>query len=227
MKAISSRQNPLVRLFRELADTPDSSDTRVLLDGLHLVREARAAALEFEAVALASSHVIGETEEGELARALESTGAPVFTVSDAVFSAMSPVRSPSGIAAIARRTPSDGDAIIAANNGFTLVAADVQDHLVQRVQSAQGVGVQVQAGRVERETVHNAGALRVHLVQCEDRVVRIVRVEHPPSGWDCPRCIEPGLDVALEGVEVRGLRKQPAEPDHGDRRWDPHRGRPA
>jgi TrmH family RNA methyltransferase len=127
MQSISSRQNPLVRLFRELADTPDPSDARVLLDGVHLVREARAATLEFDAVAVASSQLIGNTEEGELARVLESTGAPVFTVSDAVFAAMSPVRSPSGIAAVARRTPSDGDAIILADNGFTLVAADMQD----------------------------------------------------------------------------------------------------
>ena len=127
MKSISSRQNPLVRTFRELADAPDSRDTRVLLDGAHLVREARAAALEFEAVAVASSRLNGDAEEGELARALEAAGAPVFTVSDSTFTAMSPVRSPSGIVAIARRTPSDAGAIVLTNDGFTLVAADVQD----------------------------------------------------------------------------------------------------
>ena len=89
MKTISSRQNPIVRACRELAATPDAAGRRLLLDGVHLVREARAAALEFEAVAVASSHLVGDTEEGDLARSLESTGAPVFSVTGTAFSAMS------------------------------------------------------------------------------------------------------------------------------------------
>ena len=39
MTSISSRHNPLVRAFRELARTPDPSGARLLLDGAHLVRE--------------------------------------------------------------------------------------------------------------------------------------------------------------------------------------------
>lgn len=225
MKSISSRQNPLVRLFRELADTPDSSDTRVLLDGLHLVREARAAALEFEAVALASSHVIGETEEGELARALESTGAPVFTVSDAVFSAMSPVRSPSGIAAIARRTPSDGDAIIAANNGFTLVAADVQDPgnlggLI-RVAEAGGVTGMLVAGasanpfswKALRGSMGSGLRLPIAGGQTLDAIVRragaagVRTVAAVPRGGRSPEAADWSGSVALLlGGEGRGLQ---------------------
>ena len=96
MKTVSSRRNPIVRAFRALADTPDAGGTRVLLDGLHLVREARAAALEFEAITVASSHLNGDTEEGRMARALDSAGAPVFTVSEAAFAAVSPVRSAFG-----------------------------------------------------------------------------------------------------------------------------------
>ena len=127
MKTISSRQNPIVRAFRELADEPDASGTRLLLDGVHLVRDARAAALEFEVIAVASSRLTRNTEEGDMARSLESAGEEVFAVSDAAFTAMSPVRSPSGIVAIVRRTPSDAIAICRTTNGFTLVAVDVQD----------------------------------------------------------------------------------------------------
>ena len=127
MKTISSRQNPTVRAFRELAESPDATGARLLLDGVHLVRDAHAAALEFEAVAVAASRLTGDTEEDEMARSLESAGAPVFTVSGAAFASMSPVRSPSGIVAIARRTPSDASAICGAKNGFTLVAIDIQD----------------------------------------------------------------------------------------------------
>lgn len=143
MKTISSRQNPVVRAFRELVDAPDAGGTRLLLDGVHLVREARAVALELEAVAVAASCLSGDTEEGDLARSLESAGAPVFHVTDAAFAAMSPVRSPSGIVAIARRTPSDAGAICLTNNGFTLVAADVQDpgNLGALIRAAEAGGV--------------------------------------------------------------------------------------
>ena len=143
MKTISSRQNPVVRAFRELADTPDLSGARLLLDGVHLVREARAAVLELEAVAVASSRLNGDTEEGEMARSLDSAGTPVFTVSDAAFAAMSPVRSPSGIVAIARRTPADASAICHANNGFTLFAVHIQDpgNLGALIRTAEAGGV--------------------------------------------------------------------------------------
>jgi TrmH family RNA methyltransferase len=143
MKSISSRQNPIVRAFRELADAPDASGTRLLLDGVHLVREARAAALEFEMSAVASSRLTRDTEEGEMAQSLESAGESVLAVSDVAFAAMSPVRSPSGIVAIARRTPSDASAICGTNNGFILVAVDVQDpgNLGALIRAAEAGGV--------------------------------------------------------------------------------------
>ena len=142
MKTISSRQNALVRTFRELRDAAAFTDGRVLVDGVHLVREARAAALEFEAVAVSSSHLTGNSEAGNLARTLESAGAPVYSVSDVVFGAMSPVRSPSGIAAIARRAPSDASAF-SLTGGFTLVAADIQDpgNLGGLIRAAEAGGV--------------------------------------------------------------------------------------
>ena len=143
MKTISSRRNPIVRTFRALADAPDAGGTRVLLDGLRLVREARAAALEFEAVAVASSHLNGDTEEGRMARALDSAGAPVFTVSEAAFAAVSPVWSPSGIVAIVWRKPSDPTAICRATSGFTLIAVDIQDpgNLGALIRAAEAGGV--------------------------------------------------------------------------------------
>ena len=143
MKAIASRQNPIVRAFRELADAPDATGTRLLLDGAHLVRDARAAALEFELIAVASSRLTGDTDEGDMARSLESAGEDVFAVGDAAFTAMSPVRSPSGIVAVARRTPSDASAICRTNNGFILAASDVQDpgNLGALIRAAEAGGV--------------------------------------------------------------------------------------
>jgi TrmH family RNA methyltransferase len=143
VKTISSRQNPIVRAYRELANEPDVGDARVLLDGVHLVRDAHVAGLTFESVGVAASTLTEQTEEGALARALESAGAPIVTVTDAVFEAMSPVRSPSGIIAIARRTPADAAAICNAQNGFTLVAVDVQDpgNLGALIRAAEAGGV--------------------------------------------------------------------------------------
>jgi TrmH family RNA methyltransferase len=123
---ISSRQNPIVRGFRELARTPDPTGTRLLLDGVHLVRDGMAAGAEFESIAVAASCRSG-SEEADVARAAEAHGARVFTVSESVFAAMSPVRAPSGIVAIVRRTPVDADAICAGQDALVLVAVDVQD----------------------------------------------------------------------------------------------------
>jgi len=57
MKTITSRQNPLVRAFRELADAPDLGGRRLLLDGVHLVRDARDAGIRLTAVAISATHV--------------------------------------------------------------------------------------------------------------------------------------------------------------------------
>jgi TrmH family RNA methyltransferase len=143
LKTITSRQNPLVRAYRELASEPDTGSARLLLDGVHLVRDAHEAGLTFESVAVAASRLTDQTEEGGLALALASAGAPVVTLSDAVFEAVSPVRSPSGIAAIARRTPSDAFAICNAKGEFTLVAVDVQDpgNLGALIRAAEAGGV--------------------------------------------------------------------------------------
>ena len=127
MSLITSRQNPIVRTYRGLADEPDAAGARVLLDGVHLVRDAHAAGLAFESVAVAASHVAAGDEEAAIAQRLQSAGVPVTSVTDAVFTAMSPVKSPSGIVAIARRTPSSATTICNDQDGFTLVAIDVQD----------------------------------------------------------------------------------------------------
>jgi TrmH family RNA methyltransferase len=126
MKTISSRQNPIVRAFRDLADRPDPSGSRLLLDGAHLVREADAS-LELEVVAVAASRVAERTEEGGLARSLERRGVDVLALSDAAFAAVSPVTTRSGIVAIARRQPVSATLICKRADAFVLVIADVQD----------------------------------------------------------------------------------------------------
>lgn len=127
MRVIASRQNPIVAAFRTLADQPDPTGTRLLLDGAHLVNDARSSGLQFETVAVASSRLASQTEEGLLARRLEREGIDVIEASDAVFEALSPVKSPSGIVAIAGRQGATATDICALPDAFILAAIDVQE----------------------------------------------------------------------------------------------------
>ena len=127
MRTISSRHNPVVAAFRALAATPDPSGLRVLLDGAHLVGEALDAGLAFEVILVSASRGAAHTEAGRLARELEQRGLPLVEADDRAFDAVSPVRSPSGIAAIARRTASEPASLCEAADAFVLAIADVQD----------------------------------------------------------------------------------------------------
>lgn len=130
-----------MRAFRDLARTPDPTGSRLLLDGAHLVRDARAAGLEFEAVVISASRG-HQTEEGALARDLQADGTRVLTSTAQAFGAMSPVRAPSGIVAIALRAPVPPDRICAGEDTFTLIAIDVQDpgNLGALIRSAEAGG---------------------------------------------------------------------------------------
>ena len=127
MKLISSRQNPIVRTFRALADDPDPTGERVLLDGVHLVRDAHAAGAVFEVLVVAASRLDSSGEEGALARQLEAGGIDLIAADDKVFAALSPVRSPSGIAAIARRKVTAPATICTHPHALVIAAVDVQD----------------------------------------------------------------------------------------------------
>jgi RNA methyltransferase, TrmH family len=102
MRRISSRQNPLVARFRELARGRESGGA-ILLDGEHLVEEALNAGVHLETVAFAER--IAETRAHKLIARVERSGADAVRVPEQVLAAMSPARQPSGIVAIARHAP--------------------------------------------------------------------------------------------------------------------------
>lgn len=127
MRPITSRQNPLVARFRALAAAPDPTETTLLLDGAHLVGEARAAGVTLDVVAVAASHHEASSEEGTLASALDAEGIDVAVLPDPVFRSVSPVRTPSGIVAIASRQRTPAEAICAHPHALILAVVDVQD----------------------------------------------------------------------------------------------------
>ncbi|HZI80851.1 MAG TPA: RNA methyltransferase [Vicinamibacterales bacterium] len=127
MRTISSRHNPVVAAFRALAADPDPTGQRVLLDGAHLVGEALDAGLGFEVILVATSRLGGSTEAARLARELQQRGLPIAEVDDRAFDAVSPVRSPSGIAAIALRASTEPAPLCQRADAFVIAIADVQD----------------------------------------------------------------------------------------------------
>jgi len=152
MQTIASRHNPIIRSFRDLADRPDPEGARLLLDGAHLVREALSAGFAFEHVCVAASHLGRGGEEATLADAIERSGAGVAVVPDQVFAVISPVRTPSGIVAIAlpRHPQPTLDEIVRGPSAMLLVAVDVQDPgnvgALLRVAEAAGASGVVLAG---------------------------------------------------------------------------------
>ena len=134
MDRITSRQNALVRQFRKVAQGEDTD--RMLLDGEHLIGEALQSAVDIEVVAFEE-----RLATGPLARRLPDATRKVI-VADTVLHAISPVRSPSGAVAIARRPLSDLERVFARTPQLILLLHDVQDpgNVGAIVRAAEGCG---------------------------------------------------------------------------------------
>lgn len=119
IERISSRQNALVRQFRAVAQG-DVAD-RMLLDGEHLIAEAIDSGVEIESAAFAE-----RVAAGPVASRLPRETRTVI-VSDSVLDAMTPVQTPSGAVAIARRPSPDLDRVFARAPQLILLLHEVQD----------------------------------------------------------------------------------------------------
>ena len=117
-----------VKRYRELARNPHTNghERELLLDGPHLLLEARKSGLPIESAAFEQA-ALSDASVRALAEQLVADGADVFIVSRKTLETMSPVRTPAGAVGIARRTvPSLTDAL-ASRNALVVVAHDVQD----------------------------------------------------------------------------------------------------
>jgi RNA methyltransferase, TrmH family len=224
MKRITSRQNAIVRAYRDLARKPDPTGRRLLLDGAHLVREAHAAALPFESVVIAQSHLNHETEEHALAQSLQRGGTEVVSAGDPVFAAVSPVRTPSGIVAIALRHPTTTQAILTHARLFVVVAVDVQDPgnlgALMRISEAGGVTGMIVAGdsanpfswKAVRGSMGSALRLAVARGPSIDVVLQELQTNRakmiaavPRDGYDPDAVDWSGRIAVLVGGEGQGL----------------------
>jgi TrmH family RNA methyltransferase len=117
---ITSRQHPIVRAFRSAA----RGDADVLIDGWHLLHEAADAGLPISTIA-----IVDAPQNLANLSLLEhfSRTARVVTVSHAVMDALSPVRTPSGVVALATARTSVLNDVLTPSPALVVVAVDVQD----------------------------------------------------------------------------------------------------
>ncbi|MCU1385611.1 MAG: putative TrmH family tRNA/rRNA methyltransferase [Acidobacteria bacterium] len=143
---ITSRQNPLVARFRTAA-RGDVGGV-ILLDGAHLVADAIAAKVTFQLAAVTPASA-EETVIRDLVDTLERSGVEVITVSSSVMGAVSPVKTPTGIVALAERPGVEDDQLYA-GQALVVAAVDVQDPgnlgAIIRVAEAAGATGFVAAG---------------------------------------------------------------------------------
>lgn len=196
MERVTSRQNALVRRFRELRNS--SEPGAALLDGEHLVSEALRSAVPLDVVAVADD---ASPAAIAMARDAATAGARAVQVSAAVIEAMSPVREPSGIVAIARCAPSSLDECLDRPPQLILVLAGIQD-----------------AGNVG-SMIRTAEACGVTGVVCTAGTA-------DPFGWKAlrggmgstfrlPVCTHQPLDLVIAALRQRGIRVLATAPRGG------------
>jgi TrmH family RNA methyltransferase len=197
MERIASRQNALVRRFRDLAKS-GSEPGAALLDGEHLVREALRSTVPLDVVAVIDT---ASPALMALARDAAAAGARVIEVSQAVIAAMSPVREPSGIVAIARCAPSRLGECLEHSPQLVLVLAGIQD--------AGNVGAMIR-------TAEACGATGL---VCSTGTA-------DPFGWKAlrggmgstfrlPVCRREPLDAVLAALRAKGIALLAAVPGRG------------
>jgi TrmH family RNA methyltransferase len=126
VRAISSRHHPIVQAYRQAVRGPRGG--MLLIDGDHLVGEAEAAGLAIRHLAVSAARLETTSDPAAaIARRLERAGTEVMAVSASVMEALSPVRTPSGMVALADRPASELRQVLSARPALIVVAVDVQD----------------------------------------------------------------------------------------------------
>jgi len=199
MERISSRQNAIVKRFRDVArgDQPHL----MLLDGEHLLREAIASGIQISTAAFADG-----ADVHELMRGMQQKGAEVITVTGQVLAAISPVREPSGVVAIASRPRTSLNDVLAApapTKPEPGVGSAIRQPLVVMLSDVQDPG--------------NIGAVIRAAEGCSATGVICSEATADPFGWKAlrgamgstfrlPVVAKQPLDTAIANARASGLR---------------------
>ncbi len=123
MARLSRRDQDLVRTFRDAAR---GEGDHALLDGWHLLHEVAASGLAVEIVAV-SGHPPTAADATLLDQLTERPGVTLAAVSPAVMNGLSPVRTPSGVAALVRPRRVEWRELLAPAPALVVLAIDLQD----------------------------------------------------------------------------------------------------
>jgi TrmH family RNA methyltransferase len=148
VERISSRQNAVVKQFRQLIREGPAGG-RVLLDGAHLLEEAISSGIPIDLAAFAPP-----LDGTALAARAAGARARTVVVTPAVLAAISPVKQPSGVAAIARVGPRPLGKVLAHERALLLVLHEVQDPgnvgaAVRAAEACGATGVVTTAGTAD------------------------------------------------------------------------------
>lgn len=125
---LTRRQDPIVARFREVAHDRASSGDTILLDGPHVLLEALRADLPVEVILTTTTMYESEAADmRQLWSLARASGAQVYEVPTAVMDAASPVRTPSGIVALAAWSPAEVSALWSPVPALAVGVVDVQD----------------------------------------------------------------------------------------------------
>jgi TrmH family RNA methyltransferase len=122
--AITSRQNPIVARYRAAAR--GEAGTTLLLDGAHLVADAIRSGVVVQHAAVTDA-AREQTDVREIVAALGRAGVNVALVSASVIDAISPVRSSTGIVALAERPAASVSRIFDGAAPLVVIGIDIQD----------------------------------------------------------------------------------------------------
>jgi TrmH family RNA methyltransferase len=219
MERIDSRQNPLVRRFRDAA-APSSAD--LLLDGAHLVEEALRARLEIAVVAVREDAASGPA--AALADRAGRAGARVVIVPERVMAAISPVQQPSGIVALAAPRRATLECALEGTRQLVLLLAGVQDPgnvgaIVRAADACGATGVIASDGTADpfgwkalRGSMGSAFRIPVATRQRIDAAIHAatdrgltVYAAVPRDGVPLPRCNLQQPAAVLLGAEGSGV----------------------
>jgi TrmH family RNA methyltransferase len=147
VRRITSRQNAVVAQYRAVA-RGDVAD-QFLLDGTHLVADALTAGVRLQHLMVAAE-ASSEADLQPLFDQASTRGIDIAVASAPVMAAVSPVRSPSRIVAIAVR-PALESRIFAGPDPIVIIACDIQDPgnlgAIARVAEAAGASGLIAAGQ--------------------------------------------------------------------------------
>jgi TrmH family RNA methyltransferase len=142
VRRITRRQDPVVTRCRDIAGHV-ANDGSVLLDGAHLVLDALRAAVPIDLILIANKLLeTPSVEVQELLALARTANVEVAEGTSAVLDAASPVRTPSGVVAIAQWTPAALDSVWSPAPALVVGLVDVQDpgNAGAAVRSADGLG---------------------------------------------------------------------------------------